>query len=399
MSSASQTISVPHLGNSAISYAFAQPYDQARPTWRRSTRSPPRLSSTEPSSPMPNSARSPISSQSSPMVMAGPTRHTGTSPTGTAPSPTCRCYRPLGSMRRSSSTLTGRLDRRPHGHAGPGCGQGGSSPSAPPWTTRASGAGPWAAGTGWSSAPRRSTLSPSRSATTGSFPPNSSTEFWESGPAPPSPPRCASSGTPSTSGTTPATKAATGCVSPRSTCATATACTRDWHSIYCPVLWLHGTADQVYSIPNAEEEITMFTNSAGAELRIVERGQVLPERLDPDTVNAAAIELSTPPLEVVASLAIARMPSPQKSPPASSSVAAPGLRGLARSDAQHPPHGRGAGPQAPELPRQVAGPRWRGGWERAHGHRVMAARFPRVETRWRVCALLRNDALQRGPDR
>ena len=39
---------------------------------------------------------------------------------------------------------------------------------------------------------------------------------------------CASSGTPSTSETTPATKAVTGCESPRSTCATATACTRDW---------------------------------------------------------------------------------------------------------------------------------------------------------------------------
>ena len=61
-------------------------------------------------------------------------------------------------------------------------------------------------------------------------------------------------------------------------------------SIHCPVLWLHGTADRVYSIPNAEEEITMFTNSAGAELRIVERGQHFLSASDPDTVNAAAIE-------------------------------------------------------------------------------------------------------------
>jgi pimeloyl-ACP methyl ester carboxylesterase len=61
-------------------------------------------------------------------------------------------------------------------------------------------------------------------------------------------------------------------------------------SIHCPVLWLHGTADTVYSIPNAEEEITMLTNSAHAELRIVEGGQHFLSASDPDTVNAATIE-------------------------------------------------------------------------------------------------------------
>ena len=56
------------------------------------------------------------------------------------------------------------------------------------------------------------------------------------------------------------------------------------------MLWLHGTADPVYSIPNAEEEITLLTNSARAELRIVEGGQHFLSASDPDTVNAAAIE-------------------------------------------------------------------------------------------------------------
>ncbi|MDQ4117305.1 MAG: alpha/beta hydrolase, partial [Actinomycetota bacterium] len=32
--------------------------------------------------------------------------------------------------------------------------------------------------------------------------------------------------------------------------------------IRCPVLWMQGTADTVYSVPNAEEEIRLFTNSA-----------------------------------------------------------------------------------------------------------------------------------------
>jgi pimeloyl-ACP methyl ester carboxylesterase len=60
--------------------------------------------------------------------------------------------------------------------------------------------------------------------------------------------------------------------------------------IRCPVLWLHGTEDSVYSIPNAEEEITMLTSSARAELRVVEGGQHFLSATDPETVNAAAIE-------------------------------------------------------------------------------------------------------------
>lgn len=60
--------------------------------------------------------------------------------------------------------------------------------------------------------------------------------------------------------------------------------------ITCPVLWMQGTADQVYSVPNAEDEIKMFVNSAGAELRTVEGGQHFLSASDPDAVNAATIE-------------------------------------------------------------------------------------------------------------
>jgi len=61
-------------------------------------------------------------------------------------------------------------------------------------------------------------------------------------------------------------------------------------SVHCPVLWLQGTADRVYSVANAEEEITMFTASADAELRVVEGGQHFLSASDPDVVNAAAVE-------------------------------------------------------------------------------------------------------------
>lgn len=43
--------------------------------------------------------------------------------------------------------------------------------------------------------------------------------------------------------------------------------------ITCPVLWMHGTADQVYSSANAEQEIPLFVNSKAADLIKVEGGQ------------------------------------------------------------------------------------------------------------------------------
>ncbi|KAF2258262.1 alpha/beta hydrolase fold family protein [Lojkania enalia] len=43
--------------------------------------------------------------------------------------------------------------------------------------------------------------------------------------------------------------------------------------VKCPVLWLHGTADVVYSIQNAKEEIELFKNSPDARLVTVNDGQ------------------------------------------------------------------------------------------------------------------------------
>ncbi len=61
-------------------------------------------------------------------------------------------------------------------------------------------------------------------------------------------------------------------------------------SVRCPVLWMHGTADRVYSAANAREEIELFVNSADAELRVVEDGQHFLSASHPDDVNPAAIE-------------------------------------------------------------------------------------------------------------
>lgn len=60
--------------------------------------------------------------------------------------------------------------------------------------------------------------------------------------------------------------------------------------VRCPVLWLHGTADPVYSVANAQEEIGMFTRSPQAELRIVEGGQHFLSASHPEVVDAAAAE-------------------------------------------------------------------------------------------------------------
>ena len=61
-------------------------------------------------------------------------------------------------------------------------------------------------------------------------------------------------------------------------------------SVRCPVLWMHGTADRVYSVANAQDEITLFVNSADAELRVVEGGQHFLSATHPEVVNAATVE-------------------------------------------------------------------------------------------------------------
>jgi pimeloyl-ACP methyl ester carboxylesterase len=63
--------------------------------------------------------------------------------------------------------------------------------------------------------------------------------------------------------------------------------------VECPVLWLHGTEDLVYSIANARKEIAGFTNSKAAELKIVEGGNHFLSATNPAEVNAHTIEFVT----------------------------------------------------------------------------------------------------------
>jgi len=57
--------------------------------------------------------------------------------------------------------------------------------------------------------------------------------------------------------------------------------------ITCPVLWMHGTADQVYSVANAQEEIKLFTHAKHASVQVVEGGQHFLSASHPEAVNAA----------------------------------------------------------------------------------------------------------------
>ena len=61
-------------------------------------------------------------------------------------------------------------------------------------------------------------------------------------------------------------------------------------SVRCPVLRMHGTEDPVYSVVNAEDEMKLFANSSGAELRVVEGGRHFLSASNPDDVNAATAE-------------------------------------------------------------------------------------------------------------
>ncbi len=60
--------------------------------------------------------------------------------------------------------------------------------------------------------------------------------------------------------------------------------------VKCPVLWMQGTADPVYSVRNAQEEIRMFTNSADAQLRVIDGGQHFLSVSHAEDVNTAVID-------------------------------------------------------------------------------------------------------------
>jgi pimeloyl-ACP methyl ester carboxylesterase len=60
--------------------------------------------------------------------------------------------------------------------------------------------------------------------------------------------------------------------------------------VRCPVLRMHGTEDPVYSVANAEDEMKLFVNSPGAELRVVKGGRHFLSASNPDHVNSATAE-------------------------------------------------------------------------------------------------------------
>ena len=60
--------------------------------------------------------------------------------------------------------------------------------------------------------------------------------------------------------------------------------------VRCPVLWLQGSSDVIYSAANAEQEIKMFVNSPEARLVTVENGQHFLSASHPKEVDNALIE-------------------------------------------------------------------------------------------------------------
>ncbi|KAK5458316.1 hypothetical protein LTS15_004396 [Exophiala xenobiotica] len=62
------------------------------------------------------------------------------------------------------------------------------------------------------------------------------------------------------------------------------------YDVRCPVLWLHGTEDPAYCVPNAQDEIKMFVNSPDARLQVVEGGQHYLSASHPEVVDKALME-------------------------------------------------------------------------------------------------------------
>lgn len=60
--------------------------------------------------------------------------------------------------------------------------------------------------------------------------------------------------------------------------------------VKCPVLWMHGTSDAVYSVKNAREEVDLFVNAKEKELRVVEDGQHFLSGSHPEEVKRGVLE-------------------------------------------------------------------------------------------------------------
>lgn len=61
-------------------------------------------------------------------------------------------------------------------------------------------------------------------------------------------------------------------------------------NVKCPVLWLHGTEDVVYSVDNAKEEIKLFTSSPDAQLVVVPGGHHFLSWTHPKEVDTAVLQ-------------------------------------------------------------------------------------------------------------
>ncbi|KAF1938086.1 alpha/beta-hydrolase [Clathrospora elynae] len=60
--------------------------------------------------------------------------------------------------------------------------------------------------------------------------------------------------------------------------------------VVCPVLWLHGTDDVVYTVANAKEEIVLFKKSPDARLEVVQGGKHFLSASHPKEVNAYVVQ-------------------------------------------------------------------------------------------------------------
>ena len=63
--------------------------------------------------------------------------------------------------------------------------------------------------------------------------------------------------------------------------------------IKCPLLWVQGDKDVVFTVKVAEEEIKLFENSPDARLVVVKGGPHFLSWTHPEEVNAAALEFVT----------------------------------------------------------------------------------------------------------
>ena len=57
--------------------------------------------------------------------------------------------------------------------------------------------------------------------------------------------------------------------------------------VKCPVLWMQGTADKVFSVKLAQEEIGLFSNATATELIVVDGGQHFLSASHPEKVGTA----------------------------------------------------------------------------------------------------------------